>query len=63
MCEQRDPRGLYRKARLGEIAEFTGVSAPYEPPVAPDVRIDTMGLSQDDGVRMLLRHLEDRHIG
>jgi adenylylsulfate kinase len=35
VCEQRDPKGLYRKARRGEISEFTGISAPYEPPVSP----------------------------
>ena len=40
-CEQRDPKGLYKKARTGEIAEFTGVSAPYEPPIAPDLEVDT----------------------
>ena len=40
-CETRDPKGLYRKARKGEIHEFTGVSAPYEPPVSPDLRVDT----------------------
>jgi len=39
-CEQRDPKGLYAKARRGEIEEFTGVSAPYEPPPAPELRID-----------------------
>ena len=40
-CEMRDPKGLYRKARKGEIHEFTGVSAPYEPPVRPELRMDT----------------------
>lgn len=40
-CEARDPKGLYRRARAGEIAEFTGVSAPYEAPEQPDLRIDT----------------------
>lgn len=41
VCEQRDPKGLYRKARRGEIADFTGVSAPYEPPQAAELVIDT----------------------
>lgn len=41
VCEQRDPKGLYRKARAGKIAEFTGVSAPYEVPEAPDLVIAT----------------------
>jgi bifunctional enzyme CysN/CysC len=40
-CETRDPKGLYRKARKGEIHEFTGISAPYEPPVRPELRVDT----------------------
>ena len=40
-CEQRDPKGLYRKARAGQIQEFTGVSAPYEPPEAPELVVDT----------------------
>ena len=40
-CERRDPKGLYAKARAGEVMEFTGVSAPYEPPVAPDLVIET----------------------
>src|SRR5690606_39723476 len=40
-CEERDPKGLYKKARTGEIAEFTGVSAPYEPPDEADLVVDT----------------------
>lgn len=40
-CEQRDPKGLYQKARAGLINEFTGISAPYEPPVAPCLSLDT----------------------
>jgi bifunctional enzyme CysN/CysC len=40
-CEQRDPKGLYKKARAGEIKDFTGVSAPYEAPESPDIIIDT----------------------
>jgi bifunctional enzyme CysN/CysC len=40
-CEMRDPKGLYKKARKGEIHEFTGVSAPYEPPIRPELRVDT----------------------
>lgn len=40
-CEERDPKGLYRRARRGEIPEFTGVSAPYEVPIAPEISLDT----------------------
>ena len=41
MCERRDPKGLYARARSGELREFTGVSAPYEMPESPDLIIDT----------------------
>jgi bifunctional enzyme CysN/CysC len=42
-CEARDPKGLYARARRGELADFTGIDAPYERPVAPDVRVDGEG--------------------
>ncbi len=45
VCEFRDPKGLYKKARLGQIAEFTGLSSPYEIPKNPDLRLDTEKLS------------------
>ncbi|HIJ74893.1 MAG TPA: adenylyl-sulfate kinase [Candidatus Hydrogenedentes bacterium] len=41
ICEQRDPKGLYKKARAGEIKEFTGISAPYDPPLHPELTVDT----------------------
>ena len=47
-CEQRDPKGLYAKARRGEIDEFTGVSAPYEPPKLAELQIDTMAHSIEE---------------
>lgn len=40
-CESRDPKGLYKQARAGKIADFTGISAPYEPPLAPELRLDS----------------------
>lgn len=49
-CERRDPKGLYAKARRGEIAHFTGISAPYEAPDAPTLRIDTTGVALADAV-------------
>ena len=49
-CEGRDPRGLYRRARAGEIPEFTGVSSPYEPPVTPDLIIDSVADLLTDGI-------------
>lgn len=47
VCEARDPKGLYRRARAGEIKEFTGISAPYEAPSAPHCNLDTSTLSLD----------------
>jgi adenylylsulfate kinase len=49
-CERRDPKGLYRRARRGELASFTGISDPYEPPSAPELTIDTNGLRLDEAV-------------
>lgn len=56
-CARRDPKGLYAKARAGEIASFTGVSAPYEPPVNPDLRVDTVGQSKEASVSGIFDHL------
>jgi bifunctional enzyme CysN/CysC len=53
-CEKRDPKGLYRKARAGEIPEFTGVSAPYEAPEAPSLTLDTAGRSVEECTVQLL---------
>lgn len=61
-CEERDPKGLYAKARQGLIPEFTGVSSPYEEPENPDLRIDTTRLSVEDCVDSLLRLLQERRI-
>jgi adenylyl-sulfate kinase len=57
VCERRDPKGLYRKARAGEIAEFTGVSAPYEAPLAAEVSLDTDALDVDQCVDQLIGYL------
>lgn len=53
-CEQRDPKGLYRKARTGEIANFTGISSPYEEPENPDIVIDTDTLTIEESVKLVL---------
>lgn len=58
-CETRDPKGLYKRARAGEIPDFTGVSSPYEAPGAPDLRIDTTQEPLDECVSRLLAHLID----
>lgn len=54
VCEQRDPKGLYQRARRGEIPDFTGVSAPYEPPEAPDIAVHTAEASPEACVAELL---------
>lgn len=60
VCEKRDPKGLYRKVRNGSITEFTGVSAPYETPIAPELRIDTGCLSVSESVNKILQSLRTR---
>jgi adenylylsulfate kinase len=62
VCEQRDVKGLYKKARAGEIKEFTGVSAPYEAPLTPEIAIDTSAQSVEASSRQILRYLEDKGI-
>lgn len=57
-CEARDPKGLYQKARRGELVGFTGVDAPYEAPAAPELRLDTSGLTVEQSVDQLLELLE-----
>ncbi|MGH6890648.1 MAG: adenylyl-sulfate kinase, partial [Dongiaceae bacterium] len=57
-CEKRDPKGLYRRARSGEIAEFTGVTAPYETPESPELTIDTDHLSIDQSVAAVLDYVD-----
>ncbi|MDA5109706.1 adenylyl-sulfate kinase [Brevibacillus sp. LEMMJ03] len=61
-CERRDPKGLYRKARSGEIAEFTGITSPYEEPLAPELVVESGTQSVEESVRIVLRHLEERGI-
>ncbi len=62
VCEQRDVKGLYKKARAGEIKEFTGVSAPYEAPLTPELTIDTSEQSVDASARQILAYLEQHGI-
>lgn len=58
VCEQRDPKGLYQKARRGEIPEFTGISAPYEAPERAELTIDTTAQDVETCVAQLIDHLE-----
>ena len=59
-CEKRDVKGLYAKARAGEIKNFTGVNAPYEVPMAPDIEIDTVRVSVEKAVSLILTEIENR---
>ena len=59
-CERRDVKGLYAKARRGEIADFTGVSAPFEAPDAADIVIDTSNIGIDECVRQIMERLAPR---
>ena len=60
VCEGRDPKGLYEKARRGEIPDFTGVSAPYEVPENPELAIDTGVLSVEESLDILSEYVEKR---
>jgi len=57
ICEERDPKGLYARARSGEIDNFTGISAPYEEPIKPDMIIDTNKLSIKEEVAVIINNL------
>jgi bifunctional enzyme CysN/CysC len=59
-CERRDPKGLYAKARAGEIREFTGIDSPYEPPVNPQLAIDTSKHDIPAAVEQILKYLENK---
>lgn len=59
-CERRDVKGLYKKARLGEIKNMTGISAPYEPPINPDLEIKTDNLSIEKSVGIILKFLKNK---
>ncbi|RAS09446.1 sulfate adenylyltransferase subunit CysN [Cupriavidus alkaliphilus] len=60
VAEQRDPKGLYRKARRGELKNFTGIDSPYEPPEHPEIRIDTTGDTAEQAAERIVAWLRDR---
>ena len=62
VCEQRDPKGLYKKARAGEIKQFTGIDAPYEAPPQPELTIETGTQSLEDCAGEVVRYLEAQGI-
>ena len=59
-CEERDPKGLYKKARAGEIKQFTGVSAPYEEPLKPEIVIDTEENNKEECAQQIFKYLLDK---
>jgi len=61
VCEQRDPKSLYRKARAGEIPDFTGISAPYEDPERPEITIETNNFNIPESVDIIITYLRDNH--
>jgi adenylylsulfate kinase len=62
VCEARDPKGLYKKARAGDISNFTGLDAPYEAPKSPEVHLETADISVDDAAARVVRYLVTHHI-
>ncbi len=62
VCEKRDPKGLYKKARTGEIKNYTGISSPYEEPENPDLILDTHLLDIDEAVKRVLNLVEKKLI-
>jgi adenylylsulfate kinase len=62
VAEQRDPKGRYKKARAGEVKEFTGISAPYEEPENPELIIDTSQTNVEQSVEMVVKYLQKNQI-
>ena len=60
VCEKRDTKGMYKKAKAGIVPEFTGISSPYEPPVLADLEIDTGTLTLKSYVEMVIQELQKR---
>ena len=58
VCESRDPKGLYQKARAGQIPQFTGISAPYEAPESPEIRLKTDGRTVDESAAEVVDWLQ-----
>jgi len=59
-CERRDPKGLYQKARIGIVKDFTGISAPYEEPINPEIIVETDQLSIEQSVSKIMNYLKGR---
>jgi bifunctional enzyme CysN/CysC len=62
VAEERDTKGLYRKARSGQLANFTGIDSPYEPPDDPEIRLDTTSQTVEESVGAVIGALEEREL-
>ena len=62
VAEQRDPKGLYKKARAGEIKDFTGISAPYEAPLSPEIHIRSDKVSVEEAVVQIVEYLKSKDL-
>jgi len=60
VCEQRDPKGLYKKARAGEIKDFTGIDSPYDVPVNPEIHVVNDGISIEEAASQVVSYLKDK---
>ena len=60
VAESRDPKGLYKKARKGELQNFTGIGSPFEAPGTPEIRIDTTQLTAEDAANLIIAKLRER---
>jgi bifunctional enzyme CysN/CysC len=59
VAEQRDPKGLYQKARSGELANFTGIDSPYEAPESPELTVDTTTMSPEEAADVIVAYLRE----
>jgi adenylyl-sulfate kinase len=62
ICEKRDTKGLYKKARLGELKGFTGIDDPYEPPLDPELKLDTTAITVEENCRQIMEHIMRRNL-
>jgi adenylylsulfate kinase-like enzyme len=61
-CERRDVKGLYKKARAGEVENFTGINDPYEAPDNPEIEVKTDQCTVEEGVEQIYQHLKERSL-
>lgn len=61
-CEQRDPKGLYKKARAGQLSDFTGINSPYEAPEQPELNIDSSGQTIEHALQQLFQYVRSRMV-